>query len=220
VIIGYTRGPMGFGGGQIMKNGAYVAKFTSTGTLIWSKIFGSSTGEALDSGRDVALDAAGNVYITGYFEGTIDFGGPALSDSSPYYWTMFLAKLSGGNGAHIWSRAATNNSRSVVGRAVAINGGAEMLVTGYFDGSADFGSGTITSRGSSDVFAAAYATSNGAPIWSSSYGGTTEDYGWGCAVDTSGAWILTGLFTGSAVFEGQTLTSNGSQDAFLLKLAP
>src|SRR5207248_6433805 len=50
---------------------AFVAKYSSTGTLLWARSFGSAAGD--DVGYDVKVDASGTVYATGTFFGTADF---------------------------------------------------------------------------------------------------------------------------------------------------
>jgi len=55
-----------------------VAKYSATGASLWSKSFGSP---ANDVGFGVALSSSGNVFVTGYFQGTIDFGGGSVTSA-------------------------------------------------------------------------------------------------------------------------------------------
>src|SRR5262249_61230084 len=80
-ITGTFQGSMNFGGGTILATGAYdnifVTMLSGSGTHLWSKGFGSLDG-ANNFGKGIAVDASGNVVVTGYFQGTIDFGGGSL----------------------------------------------------------------------------------------------------------------------------------------------
>src|SRR5690606_27207264 len=49
----------------------FLAKYDADGTYRWTNRIG---GTGIDQSRDVAVDAKGNVYITGYYEGVADFG--------------------------------------------------------------------------------------------------------------------------------------------------
>lgn len=56
-------------------------------------------------------------------------------------------------------------------------------------------------------------------LWSKRFGSTGSDQGFGVAVDSSGNVLATGFFEGTVNFGGGNLTSAGSGDIFLLKLA-
>jgi hypothetical protein len=67
-----------FGGGNLVSAGGtdiVVAKYSPTGTHLWSQRFGSTDS---DRGNTVATDASGNVFMTGRFGETVDFGGGDL----------------------------------------------------------------------------------------------------------------------------------------------
>src|SRR5262249_27764195 len=70
----------------------------SSTALPWSKAFG---GTGQDYGLAVAVDHAGNVVLTGYFSGSMDFGGGPLACSNTS--NIVLAKYSAA-GTHIWSK--------------------------------------------------------------------------------------------------------------------
>jgi hypothetical protein len=83
--------------------------------------------------------------------------------------------------------------------AVAVDGSGDVLVTGQFTGSVDFGTGRLTTAGGNDVFVARYSAA-GAPLWARRFGGLITDVGSGVAVDGSGNVLVTGYFAGTVDF--------------------
>jgi hypothetical protein len=66
----------------------FLAKLDPSGGHLWSERFGDAFEQW---GRAVAVDGAGNVLVTGRFQGTLDLGGGALASAGG--WDMFLAKF-------------------------------------------------------------------------------------------------------------------------------
>ena len=75
-----------------------------------------------------------------------------------------------------------------------VDGSGNVLVTGTFEGTVDFGGGPLTSTGVSDIFLAKYDP-NGNHIWSQRFGGTSSESVRAIAVDGSGNVLVTGSFT-------------------------
>lgn len=172
-------------------------------------------GPTIDEGMDISLDGAGNSYVTGYFTTLADFG--TLSVNSSGLDDVFLAKL-GTNGLYQWvvKAGGTGSDRAL---SIQTDATGNSYITGYFYGSATFGTQTITSAGAQDVFIAKY-DSNGNCLWVQSAGGAGADIGNGIAVDNSGNVVVTGEFAGTAVFGSSSLSSmNGSVDVFTTKLS-
>src|SRR5262245_41911891 len=86
---------------------------------VFSRLFGDSWDQqALSS----TVDPLGNIIVTGYFEGTMDFGGRPLVASGP--WNMFIVKFDA-SGNHLWSMSfASTGTRFppvVFGASLATN---------------------------------------------------------------------------------------------------
>ena len=103
-------------------------------------------------GLGIAVGGADNVLVTGFFQGTVDFGGGALSSAGNS--DVFLAKYDAA-GAHLWSQRFGDTGVDV-GRAIAVDGAGNVLVTGILRGTVDFGGGPLTSAGLSDIFVAKF----------------------------------------------------------------
>src|SRR5438552_3403192 len=102
-----------------------------------------------------------------------------------------------------------------LGQAVAVDGSGNVLVAGYFTGTADFGGEPIAATDSYDLFVAKY-TAPGAYLWVRHFGGTGLVVGQSVAVDANGDVAVTGSFTGTVDFGGGSLNSSVSYDIFVL----
>jgi len=100
--------------------------------------------------------------------------------------------------------------------SVVVDNFGNSYATGYFTGTATFGTTSLTSSGSSDIFIAKI-NSTGVYQWALKAGGTGNDRGLSIALDGSNNVFVTGYFNGSADFSATTLTSSGLQDMFIAK---
>jgi hypothetical protein len=201
-------------GGGYLCSDMFLVKFDSNGNHLWSKKFG---GSGSDAGYSISVDNSGNVYVTGYFtSSTIDFGGGPLTNAGN--GDIFLAKFDS-SGNHLWSKKFGGSS-SDWGNSVSVDSSGNVYITGYFGSSTiDFGGGALTNAGYRDIFLAKF-DSNGNHLWSKSFGGSGDDYGYSVSVDSSGNVYITGNFQSSTIdFGGGALTNAnaGYSDIFLAK---
>lgn len=120
-ISGLTRGSLG--GPNAGASDAFLAKFDASGNVLWSRQIGTSS---TDPSRSVAVDTAGNAYITGTTEGSL--GGPNAGASG-----AFLTKFDPfGNvlWTHQFGTVDTDQSFSV-----AVDGTGNVYSSGFTDGS-------------------------------------------------------------------------------------
>ena len=80
---------------------------------------------------------------------TIDFGGGPLTGDG--YANPFIAKF-GSDGAHVWSKRYLGGTGHGAGLGIASDSANNVLATGYFDNSMNFGGTTLTSPGGSDTY--------------------------------------------------------------------
>jgi PKD repeat protein len=215
VVVGTFGGIVTLGGANLQSSTGttdiFVAKYSATGTHLWSKKYGS-IGDDVANG--VAVDTSGNIFLVGTAGGSADFGGgplPALGASD-----VVVVKLDT-NANHLWSKQVGSNATDA-GFGIAVDGSGNVFVTGYVQGSGQYGGGTLPASGSWDTFLVKYSATGG-HLWSKQFGGSSVDEGLGVATDSSGNVILTGAFQGSSSYEGTALTSAGSWDIVVAKFS-
>jgi hypothetical protein len=203
-------------------NDAFVSKLNSSGELIWAKSFG---GSQADEGNSIAVDSSGNVYTTGFFEGTADFD-PGVGTSnftSAGYEDFFVSKLNS-SGALLWAKSF-GAGQIDKGNSIAVDSSGNVYTTGYFSLIVDFdpGDGTtnLTSAGGHDAFVSKF-NSSGDLIWAKSFDGSYDTEAISIAVDSSGNVYTTGYFDGTADFDPGAGTAYlalaGYADVFVSKL--
>lgn len=199
----------------------YLAKYSNAGVYLWSFRLGNYFH---DLGSDIAVDADGNVYLTGYFRVTVDFDpGPAEAILSPMSERdVFVAKYDT-DGNYLWAMNHAYGGNVERYPALGLDPQGNVLVTGEFFGSPDFdpgpGTGIITSNGNQDIFLAKY-TADGDFLWARGMGGAEYDRGMDVTADSEGNIYVTGMFRGTMSGSGTSLTANGGWDSFLAKFDP
>lgn len=189
----------------------FVAKWNSAGSLLWAvKFEGDNTSE----GEGIAADHSGGVVISGYFWGTINFGGGNLVSNG--FGDAFILKVSAADGSYVWAkkRGGTNIDQ---GSAIAVDTADNVFAVGFFQGTVDFVSSTLVSAGGKDVFVTKLS-SDGTAVWAKGYGGTGLDLANAVEVDSLGIVAVGGVFSGTANFDGTVLVSAGSTDGYVATL--
>ena len=149
-ITGFFHLTAFFGSDSLTSNGQrdiFVAKLDVDGDWLWAAQAGGNSG---DYGYDIAIDNFNNCYITGFFNDIALFDSFAITSNGTY--DIFVAKI---DDFQNWQWAVqAGGLNTEISRGIAINNAGNSYVTGFFDGTATFGSYTITSSGSSDIFVA------------------------------------------------------------------
>lgn len=210
VVVGHFRGSADFGGGPMKVAGTVdivVAKYDKTGAHLWSKRFGGADD---DQSADVAVDAAGNVFVTGSFSGTVDFGGGAFTDQ----WGGFALALDKG-GAFRWSQHLAGG----IGESIAVTADGEVVVCGTFWKQITVGGEAVKGTGQANTFVAKLDAS-GSKKWLKAFGSTGRAavLGKGVATFSDGSvYVLTGLES-TVDYGGGPLISAGGTDVAVVKL--
>jgi len=195
--------------------------------LCWVIQEGGASGE---QGFAVTTCSDDSIVVTGSYSNSATFGGgdsitKTLITDGPG-WDIFVAKYSP-EGSLAWVTRAGSFPDEDIPRGITALSDNSTVITGYFRAIAYFGTGesnqtTLTSAGGSDIFIARYNT-NGTLAWAKRAGGSGTDVAYGITTLSDNSTIVTGEFTGSAIFgSGEanqtTLTSSGfPPDIFIAK---
>jgi hypothetical protein len=223
IVTGYTQSvdfPVTPGAADLVavNNEIYVAKFNSSGTLLWATYLG---GSLYESAGPVAVDALGNIYVAGVTSST-DFPIVGGFDGTPNGMNdLFVAKLPPTGSSLTWSTLLGGDKDDYV-NTIAVDGSGNVYVGGStmstnFPTTNGF---NTTRSGSFDGFVTKIAASGASILWSTLVGGSADDMVWGLAVDSTGNVYVTGT-TSSADFPvpgGFDMTLGGALDAFVMKI--
>ncbi len=185
---------------------AYIVKFDTSGNYIWAKAL-SGTGFRNDGPylKDLVLDDAGDLYVTGSGRGETDFDpGPGTAPAGVYAlrgFDIIFAKYDS-NGNYLWVKNIEGPNHFAHGNAITRNGN-NIYITGNFnDRALDFDPGPgVANLGPSaedDIFLAKYDTS-GKYICAQHVGGQDVDYATGVAADSKGNVYATGYYASPVV---------------------
>jgi len=198
---------------------AFVAKLSKQGNLLWSTYLG---GSEKDSGKAIAVHSSGDVMVTGitYSSGWVSGG---LDTTFGGEHDVFVVKLSG-QGAHIWSTYLGGSGRDC-GRGIALDAAGNALVTGETSSSGWTSGGfDTTHNGSMDGFVVKLGPSCN-HIWSTYFGGSSQDRGFDITLDKAANVYVTGDTRSSGWVSGGYDTSYNTErpgsfyDAFAMKLS-
>jgi hypothetical protein len=197
---------------------AFVAKFSTGGSLLWSTYLG---GSGIDYATGIAVDPSGHAYVTGY-TGSTDFPTRhAFQRTSPGNGDAFVARLSTG-GALLYSTYLGGSIGLDYGTAIAADQYGNAYVTGSTE-SSDFpirNAFQASTGFGSDAFVAKFSV-GGSLLWSTYLGGGGFDSGQGIAVDQYGNAYVTGT-TNSSNFPTLNpfqAADGGGYDAFVAKFS-
>lgn len=217
-VAGSFYGTIQLGGMPLISAGSgdvFLAKFDLTGNHLWSKRFGDADSQDV---MDVAVDASGNVVITGYFEGAIDFGdGFIQGGDDSMSGDLFVAKFDA-NGSLIWSGGYGDPMFPQRSWGAAIDGSGDVVVVGGFRGTL----GPLTAmepEGYGDSFLIKFASLDGTIVWAKQFGdaGSQFNAARAIAIDTSDSIVMAGgTWTGVLDFGGAELTDLDG-DIFLVR---
>ena len=202
----------------------FICKLDASGNFIWAKHMG---GSGLDDGNSITTDAAGNVYTTGQFAGTVDFdpGAGAFNLSSAGNQDIFISKLDA-DGNFVWVKQL-GGTLFDNGLSITTDASGNIYTTGNFREIVDFdpGEGTFILTTNPLIGPEVFIIkldANGDFVWAKQMGGPNSDSGYSIATDASGNVYTTGSFRETADFDPGTgifnLTTFGEGDIFISKL--
>ena len=150
----------------------YTAKYAAAdGALLWEKRY-NGPGNSGDSASALAVDASGNVVVTGY----------SIGSGSGY--DFYTAKYAAANGALVWEKRYNGPANgNDFANAVVVDASGNVAVTGHSHNGTD-----------RDYYTAKYAAADGALLWENRYNGAAngDDIATAIATDRSGNVVATG----------------------------
>jgi len=194
-ISGMTRGSLG--GPYAGDVDAFVSNFDTLGNLLWTRQLGTSDWDTSDG---VSADGMGNVYISGWTDGSL--GGPNAGKSD-----AFVSKYDEA-GNLLWTRQlGTDSSEETFG--ISADCMSNVFISGV-----TWGPLGGPNAGDADVFVGKFDRM-GNLLWTHQIGTNDTDYGNGVSVDILGNVYISGWTLGP--LGGPNA---GGADAFVVKLVP
>ncbi|WP_437932787.1 protein kinase [Sorangium sp. So ce291] len=172
VIAGQCSGSLDLGDGALRGAGRYdifLAKLDASGNTRWSRRLGDAA-EQLAYG--LGVDARGNIFLMGGFEGAVDIGGERLTSAGSM--DVVVARFDA-DGRPRWGRRfggpEHNHAYSLV-----VDAAGDVTVTGSFQGTMAVEGRRLTSAGGDDIFVARL-DAGGHLLWIRRMGGPGDDLG-------------------------------------------
>jgi hypothetical protein len=194
--------------GAVAGTNVFIAKLDPEGMHIWSRRFGDS-GEI--TANAMAVDGGGSLLVTGEFDGVVNFGLGARASQVEH--DVFLVKFDPG-GTEAWDETYGRVGEQA-GTSIAIDGGDNILLTGYFKEAIDLGGGDLTATQTSVFLGKLDA--EGGHVWSTAIGPLDREDPHLVAVDASDAVYLSGPFNHGLEFEGGSIVGAGESRVYLAK---
>jgi len=206
-VAGLLFQPLTFAGTTYTPSGndAFLAKYGPNGEELWLRKMG---GAGDDGAFDVAVDGLGRVHVSGFFTGTVDFGGATLT--ATHVQTGFHACYNA-SGNLQWSTRAGGYDPPEPGvytwNALACDGDGNSYITGNFTGTGVFGtnSTSINTTQTERQYLARY-DANGTCTWAVVNGSATANVGSHITLSATGELYLCGSFKGTAASFGANNT--------------
>ena len=149
-MLGDFRGTVtfaGIGGLTATQADMFLLKVNSSGDSVW--VYTATSVSGNESARAVAIDSSDNLYITGSFSGTMNFG-DGNNVTATFSHDLFIVKLnSDGQFQNIYLSSISTAQKA---KGIAVDSSGNIYATGNFNGTVDFGGGLLTPRSSQDIY--------------------------------------------------------------------
>jgi hypothetical protein len=209
-------------------DGSFLLKLDANGDFLWVKTFAPPTSIYGQSfGRSMDVDPSGNIILSGYTQGTIDYDpGPGVYQLTTSDIEVCLQKMDS-NGDFLWAELIGCTSTSMyIRNFVTCGSDGSIYLTGMYSLTIDLdpgiGSNEFTANGDQEIFLAKYLP-NGNLDWGASIGGIQQDEVNSIAIDELDQVLIAGVFTSEVDFDPGPLThfetTSGPTKAYILSLS-
>lgn len=191
----------------------FVVKYDNAGTPLWHKSFG---GSGNDEGISIKTNGINDVFLAGYFDETVDFGGGVIGDAGGM--DIFVAKFDA-SGNHVLSKGFQGPGDQYVD-SIAVDVASNIFLFGEFNMTINMGGGTITSLGGDDAYLTKLDPS-GNHVFTKTYGNSGTQYPRPMTVDKNGDIVFTMGHEGTIDYGGGPISNAGaagSSDVVVVKL--
>jgi uncharacterized protein (TIGR03437 family) len=219
--------------GAVLPRNIFITKWNASDSqMLWSTYLGGSD---YDVPNAMAVDTAGNVYVTGFtYSSDFPTSAGALQSKLAGPNNAFVSKISA-DGSHILYSTLLGGSGGDSANAIAIDRAGDAYITGY-TGSPDFpvapnavmhsaptpSQGCVRGGSGGDAFVSKLGPNGDSLLYSTYLGGGCADIAYGVAVDSAGSAYIAGA-TFSPDFPGTTnpaVYTGNANVGFLAKLTP
>jgi hypothetical protein len=209
-VGGNVAGEGAFGGASVTAKtqAAFVAKLSPTGEAVWASVVPGSPGALY---HEIACDADGRVWGVGMFKGEVSVAGETFRSTGEKDNDGLVVHLDA-EGRPVWARHLRGAGTDYC-LGVAVDGGGTAYVCGTFTGEATLAGQPLVSRGSGDVFLAAFG-GGGSLLWTTTAGGERGDSAYPIAFRAPDLLAVAGAFGGPARFGPHELPHLGGNDLY------
>lgn len=147
--VGMFRGALKLGDREVSNHGEHdllLTSFDASGKRLWTKTAG---GPGIDYGLGVATDGQGNSFMTGSFTGRVEFDGTLRETMTPAADIMVVSYDRGGSPR--WFERM-GSERTDHAYTIVSDGRGALTLSGACSGAARFGTFSLPSLGSNDIF--------------------------------------------------------------------
>ena len=223
-VTGRTDDGVNFAGESLIfgtpgSEDVFISKINTQGVLQWTTIIASTN---IEEGDSLALDDAGNIYLTGFtYDAATIGGGPDIIYGSLGSTDAFISKFDS-DGILQWTTVLAESANQDRGYSLVVDDSENIYVSGYTHDGVNFVGGsdyTFGLTGLSDAFVAKL-NSLGSLEWATILASTNEETSYSLALDDSGNTYLTGFTMGGTTIGGgpnRTVGSTTGETAFISK---
>lgn len=206
---GIFQGPFTLGGTPLEygNTDVFLTRMSPAGDVVWARDIG---GGAVDYLQDVVVDPQGDVVFTGWFGGSTNIGGTALSGTG---WEAYVAKYTAA-GDPIWARSYPGSGNNE-GVALAAAPTGDLYLAGAFQQTWSLAGASLAAVGDDGFLAK--LDPDGTPVWALKLGGPSGDRARGVAVDPDGNVAVAGTVGSLVDFDPGPGTAQGGPGLYVAK---
>ena len=222
-ITGNFASTVNFGGGNITaanSNDLFILKLNSSGA--YQNIYTSNI-DTTTKAKGLFIDSSGNIYATGTFQNTVNFGGGNITTSGK---DIYLLKLNSSFAFQWVKRFAVDNGEAgpAIGTAVTVDEDGNVYTVGEIAGTFNLGGGTQALGSNEEAYIVKH-DSSGTFQWSKTFGGVGgyDNRVQDIVIDSNDFIITVGGITGNTDFStvgGDTIDFSDLEHNWVLKIKP